>query len=386
MHPALEPLPYHRAIVQYLRDYEPDVWAWSGSSSTQEQSREALATLLRETYRLDSTSHPEVHADCTAVMATLGIDAPVTLYQAGDGAMNAALYFVPGEAHLIFHGPVLEKLSAEERVALIGHELSHYKLWTIEDGAFRIVSQILDHALAYAGASASHVETARLFRLHTELYADRGGALAANATSPAIATLVKTMTGLSSVDAEAYLRQAAELDAQAESSKGATHPEIFLRAQALHKWWAGESDLDEWLVSRIQGRLSMQSLDLRRQHELTELTRGFLARLLADPSANSEATIALAQRYFPDWNNENPVDVSALTRETIDPSVQDYLFALSFDVAMSDSEARDDILRAGAALARTMGAEEAYRTALGRDLRMPKRAVQKLLGAAKGAP
>ena len=385
MHSALEPLPYHRAIVHYLRDHEPDVWGWSESSSTEEQSREVLATLLRETYRLDPTAHPDVHADCTAVMATLGVEAPVTLYQAGDGAMNAALYFVPGEAHLIFHGPVLEKLSTEERIALLGHELSHYKLWTIEDGAFRIASQILDHALAYAGASASLVETARLFRLHTELYADRGGALAANATAPAIATLVKTMTGLSSVDAEAYLRQAAELDAQAEASKGATHPELFMRAQALHKWWRGDADVDEWLVSRIQGRLSMQSLDLRRQQELTQLTRGFLARLLSDPSAQSDAPTALAQRYFPDWNNETPIDVSTLTREIIDPSVHDYLFALSFDVAMSDAEARDEILRAGAALARAMGAEDAYRTALGRDLRMPKRAVGKLLGAAKGA-
>jgi hypothetical protein len=73
---------------------------------------------------------------------------------------------------------VLEKLSRAERVALLGHEL------------------------AYPGASPSHVETARISRLTTELYADRGGAVAADSTALAIATLIKTMTGLLNVDTE----------------------------------------------------------------------------------------------------------------------------------------------------------------------------------------
>lgn len=382
--PLLEPLPYHRAIVRYFREYEPEVWAWTSAQALQgDQAREVRATLLRETYRLDSAAHPEVHADCTAVMQTLGIEAPVTLYQAGDGTMNAALYFIPGEAHLIFYGPVVEKLSREERIALIGHELSHYKLWAAEDGAFHTASQILDHALAYPGASASHAETARLYRLHTELYADRGGALAASQTLPAISTLVKTMTGLSSVDADSYLRQAAELDSEADISKRTTHPEIFMRAQALQKWWRGDADIDSWLQSRIQGKLSMQSLDLRRQIELMQITRGFLARLLSAPALNSEAAIGVAQSYFPDWNDEAPIDVGVVAGDQVDGSVHDYLFALGFDMAMADGDAKDDILRAGADIARAMKVEDAYRNALGRDLRMRKRAITKLLGAPK---
>jgi len=385
--PALEPLPYHRDIVQYFRDHEPEVWAWSASQAAREDhAHEVRATLLRETYRLDPNGHPEVHADCAAVMKAFGLDAPVTLYQAGDGAMNAALFFIPGEAHLIFHGPVLEKLSREERVALIGHELAHYKLWVVDEGAFHTASHILDHALAYAGASASHMETARLYRLHTELYADRGAAIAAGKPSPAIATLVKTMTGLSSVDADAYLRQAAELDAEGEISKGVTHPEIFMRAQALHKWWGGEPLVDEWIASRVQGKLSMQGLDLRRQQELTRITRGFLARLLNEPAVNSEAAIGMAQRYFPDWNSETPIDAGALGPDRVDASVHDYLFALSFDVAMADPEVKDEILRAGAAIARAMNAEEPYRAALSRDLRLQKRVVTKLLGTAGTVP
>lgn len=384
--PALEPLEYHRAIIQHLREHEPEVWAWTASHTRRDdQARELRAALLRETYRLDAAAHSGVHDDCVTVMAALGLDAPVTLYQAADGVMNAALFFMPGEAHLVFHGPVLEKLSLEERVALIGHELAHYKLWSIEEGAFHIASQILDHTLAYPGAAASHVETARLFRLYTELYADRGGAIAAGKTAPAISTLIKTMTGLSTVDADAYLRQSAELDTQGEKSQGSTHPEIFLRAQALDMWWRGDAGVDRWLASRIQGRLSMHSLDLQQQHELTHLTRGFLAHLMNNPVAQGEIVAAQVRRYFPDWNQESPVDLSALSPERIDDSVCNYLFALSFDLAMADPEIKDEMLRTGAQLARAMKAEDAYKAALSRDLRLPKRAVTKLLGSTKGA-
>lgn len=385
--PALEPLRYHRAIADYLREHEPEVWAWTaGQAEREEQARDVRAALLRETYRLEADAHPDVHRDCAAVMSALGLEAPLTLYQAPDsGMMNAALYFIPGEAHLIFHGPILEKLSPEERVALLGHELAHYKLWTIEDGAFHVASQILDHALAYGSATPSHVETARLYRLHTELYADRGGALAAGKTAPAISTLVKTLTGLTNVDADAYLRQSAELDAQGAKSEGTTHPEIFLRAQALDKWWRGEDGLEAWLSSRIQGQLSMRSLDVTQQHQLTQLTRGFLAHLANTPVASGEAVVAQLRRYFPDWNDETPVSLEVLAADRIDDSVRDYLFALSFDLAMADPESKDEMLRAGAKLAQEMKADDAYRAALGRDLRMQKRVIAKVLGAAKGA-
>ena len=101
-----------------------------------------------------------------------------------------------------------------------------------EDGAFFNASRILDHTLSYPDATPSHRETARLLSLHTELYADRGSAIAAGDIAPAISVLVKTMTGLSAVDLAAYLRQAEELEASNAKSMGNSHPEAFLRARA----------------------------------------------------------------------------------------------------------------------------------------------------------
>lgn len=378
--PVLEPLAYHRLIVDYLREHEPEIWAWGSSQQAREdQVQEMRAYLLRETYRLDAAAHPEVHADCAAVMAKFGIEAPVTLYQASDGSMNAALCYVPGEIHLLFHGPVLEKLTRDERIALLGHELAHYRLWSIENGVFYAATTILDHALAYPAAAPSHRETARVFRLHTELYADRGGAVAAGAASPAIATLVKTMTGLTSVDPGAYLRQAAEAENNAAASQGETHPELFLRAQALDRWWRGDPEVASWVDRRIRGPLSLAALDLPRQHEAMAITRGFLTRLAAHPSADPDATGVLVRRYFPEWQpGEKPIEDAAIGSDRLEASFRDYLVALSMDVAMADPDGRDGMLTAAAALAADYDGVEPFKAALKRDLKLPKAAIERI--------
>ncbi len=379
--PQLEPLAYHRAVVSHLTDHEPEIWRWATSQEAQrEQAAEMRSLLLRQTYRLDPEAHPEVYEDCRTVLAALAIDAPVTVYQANDGTMNAALWFMPGEIHLVLYGPVLEKLSRAERVALLGHEVAHYKLWSIDGGIYHVATTILDHAMAYPDAAPSHAETARVYRLVTELYADRGGAVAADATAPAIATLVKTLTGLTSVDADAYLRQAAELDIRAAVSEGDTHPEIFLRAQALDKWWRDEADVDPWLDQRIRGPLSIATLDLLRQQEMTALTRALFARLATEPAAQNDAATALLRRYFPDWGpQETPIDLAILSPTAIDTATRDYLVALCLDVAMADPDSSDAMLVATARLVEQFDALDAFREALKRDLKMNRQAIKKLL-------
>ena len=379
--PTLEPLAYHRAVVGYLTTSEPEIWAWAMAQETRgEQVEEVRATLLRQNYRLDAAVHPEIYEDCRAVLAALAVEAPVTIYQAPDSTMNAALWYVPGEIHLVLYGPVLEKLSRAERVALFGHELAHYKLWSIEGGIYHVATTVLDHVLAYPNAAPSHAETARIYRLTTELYADRGGAVAANATAPAIATLVKTMTGLLSVDAEAYLRQAAELEATKPVAEGVTHPEIFLRAQALDKWWRADVDLEDWLTERIRGPLSIATLDLLRQQDMTAMTRAVLATLAKDPAARGEAVAAQLRRYFPDWGpDETPIDAAALAPARSDAATREYLIALSFDLAMADPDDRDAMLVAGARLAQDYDGLAAFREALKRDLKMNRQAITRLL-------
>jgi hypothetical protein len=338
----LVPLKYHDDILTYLQQEEPAVWEWSQSVDVrQQQADEVRDAMLRHTYRMEPEGHPDVYAACKRAMDALGIDAPATLYQAADGMMNAALCFIPGEVHLIFYGPILDKLSGDELLALMGHELAHYRLWMAKDGAYYNASRVLDHAMSYADASPSHRETARLFSLHTELYADRGAALVVADTAPAIAMLVKTMTGIAGVDAAAYLRQAEELDARPGQSDAQSHPELFLRARALDQWWRSADGVDDWIETRLCGPMSINALDLLRQRDLTTFTRGFFVRVMAGLGIESDAVKTQIRRYFPDWQeNEAALDLTQIDDTRIDDSTRHYFISLLFDCAMADVRRR----------------------------------------------
>ena len=389
---GLHPPAYHRQVVDYLKREEPEIWAWAASlGQQQEHAADLRAALLRETYRLTPVTHPDAYAAAAAVTATLEIEATVTLYQAnagaGGGPLNAQLRFLPGEAHLVLMGPVLERLSAAEFVALLGHELAHYRLWAAESGDYYTATRILQHVLADPGATSGHAETARLFDLHTEIFADRGGALAAGDAGPAIACLVKVHTDAASVDAAAYLAQAEELEkADARASQGLSHPELFLRAQALDKWWRADPETDAWLERRLHGPLAMARLDLVGQEKLTEITRRFIAGFLAEAGLEGEATDAQARAYFPDWSEHEPsTPADNLGPEAVDPGVRDYLGAVLLDFALTDPEQKDHALAVAARRAARLGGLDAFLECLKRDVGMGRRELAALAKQAKAS-
>ncbi|MGW8391012.1 M48 family metalloprotease [Pseudoduganella sp. HUAS MS19] len=371
----LQPLAYHVKVVDYLRRHEPDVWRWASARRSDTEHRESLRTLLlRDTYRIEEQSHAGVHQILAQAMVRLGILAPATLYQSPGQEMNAALVFVPDEVHIVLQGPVLERLSQDELLALFGHELAHYLLWSQDDGSFLIADRILSDALASPGASASQRETFRRFALHTELFADRGGALAAGAVGPAVSTLVKVQTGIGTVDPVAYLRQASEVESsEAGASMAHSHPETFIRARALSLWWEGAADLDDWIDSRMHGRLALAQLDLPGQVRLQEMTRGFLAYFLAGELA-SDAVLAQVRMLFPDWSeDEAAVGPEAFGENAVDGAVRDYLNALMLDLALADADQREQALLRAGQVAQRLGSLEGLRRNLRRDAGFGKR-------------
>ena len=384
----LQPLRYHRDVVALLQQTENAVWSWSASQAAKDEHYDAMRkAMLRETYRLDAGAHPRAHEACEAAKVALGLEAPATLYQASDGGMNAALCYIPNEIHVVLHGPVLERLTPAELLALMGHELGHYRLWSTGAGEFQVAARILDHAVVYGSAAPSHIETARLFALHTEIYADRCAATATDGAGPAVAILVKTMTGMAQVDANSYLRQAAEIDEPGAASRGQSHPEVYLRAQAVDRWWRADADIDDWLDRRIRGPLSLATLDLTRQSRLEAMTRGFFAWLLGDPDLRSDAVITQVKSFFPDWSPDDaPLTTDALAAEWPDNSLKGYLIALACDLAMADADLRDEMLAAAADVARRFDELDLFRQALQRDLKLPRTAIEQILARTKAAP
>jgi hypothetical protein len=371
---ALTPLPYHLTVVDYLRQLEPDVWRWASARMTDAEQRDALrAALLRGTYRIEQDAHPDVHAALTLALERLGLTAPATLYQSPGTEMNAALFYVPGEVHIIVQGPLLERLAPDELLAVFGHELAHYLLWEQQDGALLVADRILDQAAASGDASASQRETCRRYALHTELFADRGAAVAAGAMEPAIAALVKIETGIGNVDAAAYLRQAEEIEAKEAQASGArTHPETFLRARALALWWQRSATLNTWCDARLHGTPALARLDLPGQLHIQQQTRGLMAWFLDGTLLASETLMAQVRALFPDWGAAEPVQDPALIT-----GLPDYWSAMLVDLALADPDQQDAaLLRAGQA-ARALGIVDAFEANLRRDAGMNKRELER---------
>lgn len=369
---ALVPLAYHRAVASYLADNEAEVWSWaSGRCGSSDQAHDSLrSALLRDTYRLDSRAHAQAHEILATAMQRLGIVAPATLYQSPGQGMNAMLVYVPEEVHIIVQGPLLEHLTTDELLAVFGHELAHHALWSCEAGRYYIADRILNDAVNGGSAAPSIYETYRRFVLHTEVYADRGGAIAAGALEPAVTALVKVYTGIRQVDPAAYLRQAQEVEtSEREASSEHSHPETFIRARALALWCGGADGMEDWLAARLVGPLVLTGLDLMGQVRLQALTRGFIARFLTDGQFASPAVLAQVRQLFPDWNDggEAAASLEAFGPDAVDAGVRDYLVALMMDLALADADQRDEALLWAGRLARKLGCTDTLERALQRD-------------------
>lgn len=373
----LTPLPYQQALAAHLQANEPELWRWAASAEAREEHAAAVrADLLRNSYRLDADAHPELHAHCGLAAQRLGITARITLYQARDGAMNATLYFLPGEAHIVLSGPLMERLQGPELQAVLGHELSHHLLWERDGGKYHVVDRILQAAAADTRAHPSHLHAARRCALYTEAFADRGACIACEALEPAITMLVKVQTGLAQVNATSYLRQADEICAAPElQTRGTSHPEVFVRARALRLWTEREPEADDWLASALEGPLDLATLDLLGQQRAEALTRETIAQLLQRPFLQSESLLAHARRFFPNFTPPTgalppPVPVPA--------GVRDYLASVLVDFVAADADLDDVTLAAALGLAEAMGCAEQLEQRVVKDMRFPKRSLTRV--------
>ncbi len=129
------PLPYHRTLVELLQSQEQGLWKWFASTRQRGEQAEAVKLdLLKSTYRLDRPAQPKLYELADEVRERIKLSCSVTLYQAQTGsALNAALAYLPGEAHVILGGPLASVLSENELRAVLAHELAHFLLLEEDD-------------------------------------------------------------------------------------------------------------------------------------------------------------------------------------------------------------------------------------------------------------
>lgn len=210
------------------------------------------------------------------------------------------------------------------------------------DGDVEVADRIITAIANNYNSEASYYETARLFRLYTEIFCDRGAYTVLGKTAPVITSLVKTSTGLEKVNAESYVKQADEIFSADTNTKAVTisHPENFIRAKAIQLWHDKRETAEDEIIKMIEGVSDLDQLDIFRQKELAQLTRNFLQLFLKPKWFQSTMVISQAKQYFPDFTWDEKAELNEKLVETIGAahqSVKDYLAYILLDFALVDT-------------------------------------------------
>ncbi len=339
----LTPLPYHRRVRDYFRQ-QTKTWDYFAlAKNKEEQLTEFKTELLKNTYKFDPVADHGIYSKVDLAKSKLELTGlPVTVYQAQyTDELNAAIVYLNREAHIVFSGPVVTLLSEDELLSVLAHELTHIKLYSLLDGELEVADRIITAIANNHSSEAAYYETARLFRLYTEVFCDRGALMVTGNHEPVITSLVKMSTGLQQVQAETYLRQADEIfaaDAKTRSA-GLSHPENFIRAKAIQLWHNQATDVEKMVSDMVEHNIELDRLDIFQQQEMTALTRRFLQLFLKPKWIQSTLVISLARQYFADftWDETAVLDAPLIEKlNGFHSSIKDYLAYVLFDFVMVD--------------------------------------------------
>lgn len=383
----LDALPYHSRVAKHLRTDEGALWAWFESDQfSMRYTEKVKLDLLKSTYRVTRADQPGIYAQIDSAREKLGLQLPATIYQhqGGSGEANAALVFFPDELAIMLMGNVSDLLDEVEMLALLGHEISHHRLYSLNGGQYFTAARFLEWCALQPGCEASYLETDRLYRLHTEIFADMGALHVTCDRDAVISCLIKVATGLKKVTPSSYLEQTDEILKQYKrGSEGITHPEMFIRAKALDLLTSDPPKLDE-VAALVRGPLDTKRLDLVGQSELSALTRKLVDDILTHPFMRGEYTANLAERYFPRyaWPDaaDATLDHAARISEisAMGKTCQDFLAYVLLDFATVDPDGGEKALALTLNLAERVGLFQIYEPIARKELKRKKEDLARL--------
>jgi hypothetical protein len=159
-------------------------------------------------------------------------------------------------------------------------------------------------------------------------------------------------------------------------------PEQFIRARALDRWAREPASADAAVRGLIEGKLSLDELDLVAQRRLTTLTRRLIRRFTATSGASSGPILGHARLFFGDFTPGAEDPPAATEIEALAPSVQDYLGYVLLDMAVADRDLEDLPLAAAVLVARELGIEERFAGIAAKELKIKKKGFEKVRSGA----
>jgi Peptidase family M48 len=383
----LEPLPYHREANAYFKQ-QSKVWQFfSAGKQLQQENAEFKAHLLKNTYKFDEAVETALYDKVKRVKEKLGLSLPVTIYQLENSFdVNATIAHVDGVAHIVFSGNLLQQMSDEEIVAILAHELSHIFLYQLLDKELEVTDSIVTAMGNNAGSTTAHYETARLFKLYNEIFCDRGAYVVTGNHAPIVSSLVKISTGLPSVNADSYCKQAEEIFSHDASTRtqGITHPENFIRARAIWLWHTQRDTAETIIRQMIEGSVSMDELDLFQQQKLSGVTQQLIQAITKPHWMQSPIIMALTKQYFPTFAISTAVNNEELGKaiEPLHQTLKDYLAYVLYDFCTADKDLEDVPLGLCFSLATDLSLEQNFATAVKKERKLTEK---KLVHLKQGA-
>lgn len=221
------------------------------------------AELLGHAVKVGPRQFPRVHALAEQCAQTLGIATP-TLYVVNNPHLNAATYGTNDDSFVMMHSALVDHLSDEELLSVIGHECGHiHNSHVVYLTAMHYLTHMAGMFVRSIGLPA--LLALRAWSRRAEITCDRAGALCAGELEIAQRALTKLALGsrklYDQLDIEAFLEQHEE----AQESVGrfaevfATHPWLPKRVLALRTF--GQSALFRRHAGLGEGGLTMEQVD-----------------------------------------------------------------------------------------------------------------------------
>jgi hypothetical protein len=379
----LQALPYHLKVCNHFRQ-QAKTWDFFAAANTKDDQLLQFKTeLLKNTYKFDPVADSFIYDKVILAKEKLDLpQLPVTVYQAQyTDELNASIVFLLNEAHIVFSGKITQLLTEDELLAVIAHELAHIKLYTIMSGDLEISNRIINAIANNYNSEASYYETARLFRLYTEIFCDRGAYQVLGNAGPVITSLVKAATGLDKVNADSYIKQAEEIfSADGETKAGSiSHPENFIRARAIGLWHDKQEAAEEEIIKMIEGTSDLDQLDIFKQKDFSALTRQFLQLYLKPKWFQSIMVNGLVKQYFQDFTWDEQIMMNTTLVDSIataHKSIKDYLGYVLLDFALVDTTLEEIPSGWAFRFAEDMQLKEVYDAIIKKELKFSDKKLQ----------
>jgi Peptidase family M48 len=376
-------MPYHQKVRDYFKQ-QKKTWDYFATVTNKEnQLQEFKNELLKNTYKFDPATELFIYDKVAIAKEKLGLqDLPITVYQTQySDELNASIIYLNKEAHIVFSGAISKLLDDEELLVVLAHELTHVKLFAMQEGELEIADRIITSIANNYTTEPAYYETARLFRLYTEIFCDRGAYTVLEKIEPVITSLVKISTGLDKINAENYLKQADEIFSADESLKtaGLSHPENFIRAKAIQLWHEKKELAEEEIVKMIEGIIDIDKLDIFKQKDLTQTTLQFLQLFLKPKWFQTTLVLSQAKQYFPDFFINKDILLSQKFSETLGAShvsVKEYLSYLLLDFAMLDASLEEIPMGWSFQFAEDVQLKNEYDTIIKKELKFSDKKLQ----------